>query len=125
MALPTAFRERVVITRGTGGGWWDEDDVWHPADEDTVIFDGQANVQAGGLIAASRRSTSTTFAEADGVLAVSKRDLPYLLDSLPGDKVQIRYVAQRRGGTAIDKRSASAEVMFVRPEDRAALLRYT
>lgn len=122
--LPTAYREKVTITRGSGGGYWDENDVWHPADEDDVIFEGMANVQSGGLIAASRRSTTTTYAAADGVLSVSKRDLAWLYDVLPDDHVHIRYQAIRRGGTAIDARSAEAKVLFVRPDDRAVLVQY-
>jgi hypothetical protein len=123
--LPTGYRDRVIVTRGQSTGHQDPVTYeWVPGDEDTVVLDSEANVQAGGLIAANRRSVSTTYADADGVAYFPQDKLGDLMDVVPDDVVTVLY-APIPHGTLTDWRQASATAVFVRPEDRALLLRYT
>jgi hypothetical protein len=124
-ALPTQYRDTVLVQRG-GESTGHRDPTtgfWIVDDEEAWVATFRANVQAGGLLMASRRSTSTTFADADGQFSVHKRDLARLLELAPGDQVHITYATLRKGTTMV-RRGADAEVLFVRPEDRTALLRY-
>lgn len=118
------WRDRVTIIRGEASGQQDPvTGEWIPGPGEQVILDCPANVQAGGLIAASRRSISTVYADADGAVVVPKPYHAALLDVEPEDRVLITYGAMRRAGTIIE-RSADAIAKFVRPEDRTLLVQY-
>jgi hypothetical protein len=80
-------------------------------------------VQAGGLIKADRRATGTPFSEADGLFSVPRRMLHKLLTVMPGDAVEIEY-EPIKADAMIQQYGADAEVTFVEPKSRTALLRY-
>lgn len=120
----TGFRDRAIVTRGESTGHQDPTTYeWIPGDEDHVVLDSECNAQAGGLIAAKRRSVSDTLKDADGVLTFPKHRAGDLMGVQPDDKVKVLYAPIRRGD-AIDYFTADAEARFVRPEDRALVVRY-
>lgn len=116
------YRDRAVVTRAGGGTQDPVTGEWTGVPAVTV-YDGPCRVQAGGLIRANRRSTSTVLNEADGVVFLPPWELGNLLSIEPGDSVELSYAPFRSGNT-VEQRGASAEAMFVRPEDRAVLVRY-
>ena len=123
MRLPTGYRDRVKVYRSGGPGYRDPvTGLWVKPD-DLVLYHGPANVQAGGLIRANRRSTGTPFNEADGNFTVPRRALAKLLNFQPGDGVAVEYETVRDGNAA-QEYGADAEITFVIPESRLSLLRY-
>lgn len=125
IGLPTRFDTAVVVQRGDDASGHRDPTTgfWVVDDEASVVYTGMVNLQAGGLIMASRRATSTAFADADGVMCAPRRDAARIMDLMPGDRCHFSYPRLRRG-SAIVSFAADAEVVFVRPEDRAAVLRY-
>ncbi len=121
----TQFRDHITVTRSDAGGGVQDPDTgaWVAVGGTDTVLDCPANVQAGSLLRAGLRQTGTAFAEADGVAFVPPAFAGYLMDVRPQDAVEIKY-APRRRGSAIVKLGADAEAMFVRPEDRAIVLRY-
>ena len=122
------YRDRLIVTAGEATGHQDPTTYEWVVDDDPsqIILDCPANVQAGGLITANRRSVSEVYADADGVAFVPPLFLGDLMRVEVGSthKVTIVYAPIRRG-SAVDYLTATAEPKLVRPEDRALLLRYT
>jgi hypothetical protein len=120
----TQFRDRVLVTRGGGGGTQDPTTgAWTPSSDAEVIYEGPANVQAGGLLLASRRAVSEPLTSADGLFILPRGRKADALKLQPGDLAHISYQPVL-DGTTLAFYAAEAEVTFVRPEDRTALVRY-
>jgi hypothetical protein len=122
MPVPTRYESQVVVQRDGEGGWMDDNGIWHPADPE-LIMDCPANVQAGGLLASSRRAEGPPQTDADGQFVVPPQFLGRLMALIPGDRVSITY-PPIKDGTSTVSLGADAEVTFVRPEDRTALIKY-
>jgi len=116
---------QIVVSAGIDAGHQDPVTYeWVPDNDEDVVLNCRALVQAGGLIKASRRSVSEVYSDADGVAFVDKPYLADLMRVVPGEhKVKVVYDPIRRG-SSVDYFTADAEARFVRPEDRALLLRY-
>lgn len=98
--------------------------IYTSADDEELIYAGPANVQAGGLMAANRRATGQADLAHDGEMYLPREERAAALRIQPEDIVHVAYQPIRDGDTVVSY-GADARVVFVRPEDRAVLLRYS